>query len=210
MYKDKDWLYQKYIVEKLSSGDIAKICNCSDETIRKWLIKFYIKRRPPCKHMIGKQYGKNNPNYSPLKKRLWKKVNKKDNISECWEWNGYKTRDGHGHIGGEDSTKIRQAHAVTYEIFYKVKIEKDEVVHHMCDNPSCCNPFHLIKMKKGEHSRLHSSGEKCSKAKLIWKDVQEIRKKYNGKRGEIIILAKKYKVHASTVSDIVNNKTWKT
>ena len=34
---DKEWLYQKYIVEKLSTVKIAKIIGCQQETVSKWL-----------------------------------------------------------------------------------------------------------------------------------------------------------------------------
>lgn len=37
MYKNKDWLYQKYIVEKLSSIEISKIINVHKVTILNWL-----------------------------------------------------------------------------------------------------------------------------------------------------------------------------
>lgn len=45
LYKDKDWLYQKYVVEELSTPKIAKIAGCSDSTIRIWLKKFNIETR---------------------------------------------------------------------------------------------------------------------------------------------------------------------
>ena len=41
-YKDKKWLYNKYINEKLSTYQIAPLCNTSSPTIRRWLIKYEI------------------------------------------------------------------------------------------------------------------------------------------------------------------------
>lgn len=46
IYKlDKDWLYQKYHIEKLSTYQIAELAGCSYETIRSQMNNFGIKRR---------------------------------------------------------------------------------------------------------------------------------------------------------------------
>ena len=44
-YKDKNWLYQKYVVEKLSMKDTGKLCGVNDCTILNWLKKSNIPRR---------------------------------------------------------------------------------------------------------------------------------------------------------------------
>lgn len=41
-YKNKDWLYQKYVKEKLSINKIAKIYKVGNATIWRWLKKFNI------------------------------------------------------------------------------------------------------------------------------------------------------------------------
>ena len=211
LYKHREWLYQKYVTEKLSSCKIAKICECSQSTIWNWLTRHNIKIRTHSEAQAGEL----NPAYRPLEKRLWAKVDKKDNISECWPWMGCKHSSGHGKIGGENHGKTRPAHAVMYEIFYKDKVGKGEVVHHFCENPSCCNPFHLIKMTYKEHNSLHhkgvtiNEGEKSYSAKLTWEEVRQIRKEHTGKRGEQIKLAEKYNVSCNTISKIINNKKWK-
>lgn len=45
LYKNKNWLYQKYWVEKLSMSEIGKIYGISDGAIWEWMKKFNIKRR---------------------------------------------------------------------------------------------------------------------------------------------------------------------
>ena len=47
LYQDKNWLKNKYVDEELSPTKIAKFCNCSDETIRRWLKRYelYMKLR---------------------------------------------------------------------------------------------------------------------------------------------------------------------
>lgn len=54
-YDDKDWLSTQYINQEKTIEQIAKICNVSDSTIHRRLVKFDIPRR----NLIGK----NNPNW---------------------------------------------------------------------------------------------------------------------------------------------------
>jgi transcriptional regulator with XRE-family HTH domain len=46
LYRDRDWLYDKYINEQLSALQIAKMMNVSQSTILKWLRRFNIETRP--------------------------------------------------------------------------------------------------------------------------------------------------------------------
>jgi len=45
LYKNKNWLYEQYIIKKLSSPKIARICNTGKTTILTWLKKFNIPTR---------------------------------------------------------------------------------------------------------------------------------------------------------------------
>jgi len=44
-YRDKEWLYQKYWNEEMSQSEIADVCDCSDETIRRWMERHGIEKR---------------------------------------------------------------------------------------------------------------------------------------------------------------------
>lgn len=44
-YRDEDWLRQKYSDERMSMADIGKLCDCSKETIRRWLNRHGIEPR---------------------------------------------------------------------------------------------------------------------------------------------------------------------
>lgn len=44
-YKNKDWLHEKYVKEKMSGTGIAKICQCNSLNVYWWLQKFGIPRR---------------------------------------------------------------------------------------------------------------------------------------------------------------------
>ena len=44
-YCNKKWLEEKYLIEKLSTSQIAKLCNCGQSTIYSWIKKHKIKFR---------------------------------------------------------------------------------------------------------------------------------------------------------------------
>ena len=44
-YRDKEWLFQKYVDEKLSTQQIARMLGCSDGTVWQWLKKHNIPTR---------------------------------------------------------------------------------------------------------------------------------------------------------------------
>lgn len=44
-YKNKAWLEQKYVIEKMGIYQIAELTGCPPRTIHSWLVKFNIPRR---------------------------------------------------------------------------------------------------------------------------------------------------------------------
>lgn len=54
---DRDWLYNKYVVEKMSIPDIAKICGCTDSNISFWMKKHDIKGRTVSEARKEKYWG---------------------------------------------------------------------------------------------------------------------------------------------------------
>lgn len=51
-YQNEDWLREKYWDERLSSGEIAKLCDTTPSTIARWLRKLEIERRDPHEHAL--------------------------------------------------------------------------------------------------------------------------------------------------------------
>jgi len=53
IYQDRNWLYQKYWIEKLKVINIANKCNVNEKTIRRWLRKLNIpiRYRPEFTHL---------------------------------------------------------------------------------------------------------------------------------------------------------------
>ena len=147
-----------------------------------------------------------------LEDRFFQYVSKKDEDS-CWEWLGTKNEDGYGAF--LYNGKMIGSHRVSWLLFNK-EIEKDKIVLHTCNNPSCVNPNHLrlgtqkenVQQMFSENRDNHARGENVKVSKLKKNEPDEIRKKYeNGKN--MVILAKEYNVSCTCISNIISNKTWK-
>ncbi len=73
---------------------------------------------------------------------LLKKIDPYGGLNSCWEFTNAKYRSGHGQIRRQG--KLVRAHRWSYEHHYDVQLKDKDVVRHLCDNPACCNPLHLL------------------------------------------------------------------
>lgn len=73
--------------------------------------------------------------------RFWSKVAASDDIDACWEWRRRRTPNGYGQYSIKHKTV--SAHRVAYEHAFGA-IDPGLCIRHRCDNPPCCNPWHLL------------------------------------------------------------------
>ena len=64
---------------------------------------------------------------------------------KCWPWTGATYKGNGGELRGRFNYlgETQYAHRVVYQVYYGLTIEPGKVIRHKCDNPLCCNPFHL-------------------------------------------------------------------
>lgn len=159
-----------------------------------------------CSHKCASK----NQKVESLENRFWKLIDKKEE-NECWAFLGSKNKDGYGRMS-KGNSKLDSAHRISYEL-HKGIIPEDMVVMHICDNPSCCNPKHLVLGTQNDNIQdMISKGRfvlRNMSFKLTEEQMNGIRNKYTGKRGEKVKLAKEYNVVITTITNILNNKSWK-
>lgn len=145
--------------------------------------------------------------------RFWKKV-RVGSSEDCWPWtrclvNGY----GRTTICGVHMS----AHRVAYQITHPEENIKDKQIRHVCDNPACCNPDHLV---SGTHidnmhdmvKRNRPRGGKGLPPRFYAGEIELIRKlriiekrsKPREYKFSAVMVAKMFKTHARSITRIWN------
>lgn len=152
-----------------------------------------------------------------VKGRFWNKVKISD-PSSCWEWQACKNRKGYGSFSpgrkylSITGTKISHRFAF---LFHYGEINCELQVCHSCDNPGCCNPFHLWQGTAKQNSEDMSlkgrspRGEKQGSTNLTNADVYAIRAMYATGRFQQKEIAEKFCMTQQGIYHIINNLTWK-
>lgn len=153
--------------------------------------------------------------------RFWAKVNKAGampdhapDLGRCWEWTGARDALGYGRltVGGQ----WRTAHRWSFELA-NGPIPDGMFVLHRCDRPACIRPEHLRlgtprentqdMHAKGRAALVGPAGERNSHSKLSAQQVIHIRERFH--LGELIVhLAAEHGLSVSSVSAIVNGRSW--
>ena len=146
-----------------------------------------------------------------LPDRFWLKVLGADE-QQCWPWIGSLV-NGYGSFRYDG--KVKKAHRLVYEM-HNGPIPKGMVVMHKCDNPACVNLAHLRlgtprdnnidRDNKGRHISL--KGEAHGMAKNCVTGIKKIRALQKKHTIERNALAKKLGIAATTISDVMNGRTW--
>ena len=143
---------------------------------------------------------------------FWKKIDVK-NAEDCWNWLGAINKDGYGRPRFKG--QLIYSHRLSLQYSEPNLDLTGKVVMHICDNPKCCNPKHLLvgthadnqsdKFKKNRQAK----GEKNGMSLLTKEKVLEAREKY--KKGDITYkkLAEEYKVCKDTMQKAIRGINWK-
>lgn len=137
-------------------------------------------------------------------------------MTPCIIWKKYCTRAGYGQVGV--GGKVLYAHRVAYAEANGVSVESlDGIeVRHVCDNPPCVNPEHLV---LGTHAQnmgdmkergRSPQGTRNGQAKLTDEEVALIRSLYIPRHRELggSALSRRFGVSQQHISSIVNFQRW--
>lgn len=152
---------------------------------------------------------------------FWVKVDVRS-PDECWPWIAGTNNLGYGKMGitvAPRHTKLILAHRLAFTLVYGT-IPKGEgyqgtVIRHSCDNPLCCNPFHLDSGSQKDNvddtvrRKRHTIGERNGCAKLTEAQVLKIREAYANGGISQRSLAEEYGVIQQAIQHIVARKGWK-
>jgi DNA-binding XRE family transcriptional regulator len=123
----------------------------------------------------------------------------------CWIWTGARTAGGYGALWLHGEPKY--VHRVMAALFLALDETSGELVLHVCDRPSCCNPNHLRLGSHKENMADASAKGRMSK-KLQPADVIEIRRlRAEGHTQQA--LADRYGVSRMTIRQIERRETWR-
>ena len=142
--------------------------------------------------------------FKKVKHKFLSAINKTD---YCWIYTKSKNRNGYGqfYIHG----KNYETHKIAYMLL-KGPIPHGKIVRHICDNPICVNPEHLILGTHYDNSidSVKRNRQGCQKLNEEAVKVIKWMLKYKYYYGLAAKLARLHGVTRHTINDIKHNRSW--
>jgi predicted XRE-type DNA-binding protein len=141
-------------------------------------------------------------------RRFWAKVERTPFSDECWLWKASCFPNGYGQFDHQT------AHRVAWKLANRKEIPSGLVVRHMCHNPKCCNPKHLILGTSAENSNdmkqalRQAKGSMNGRSKLSETQVVEIKQLLRKGISQSKI-AERFGVSQNAISHIKTGKNWR-
>ena len=132
--------------------------------------------------------------------------------AHCWEGNAYQDKDGYGTTRWGWGEKKQRVHRVVYSLSHGELILP--VVRHACDNPPCCNPFHLeagTYQSNSDDAVLRGRmlvGENHQNSRLTDEQVRQLREDYAAGDTTLVELATREGVYPQVVRHAVRGSTY--
>lgn len=146
--------------------------------------------------------------------------------TECWEWAGPLSTGGYGLFVFRSATHpaafpMQQGNPMVTYFAHRVSFALagadpgESVLLHLCNNPKCVNPNHLVagtQAQNNAHRQLSGKsvrGERQGSAKLTDAAVTSIRREYALGAESQRALARRHGVSQATISRVLLRKNWR-
>jgi len=177
LYKNKEWMYDHYVNEKLLPKEIAKICECGKTTIYRWLDNLNIPKRTysEARILLGDNHSSKRPE---VRKKISEVTKGKNNP----RWKGGKTKSNKGYIyiySPDHPFKDKRNYVFEHRLVAESSLRKynpeskalieingekylrnDWAPHHINGIRNDNRWNNLSVMLKKSHDRFHTQGEK--------------------------------------------------
>lgn len=132
-------------------------------------------------------------------------------MDRCWNWTGYRCPKGYGVVSVSKKAQHR-AHRLAFHAYHGR--QPAAMVLHLCDNPSCVNPHHLMDGDHGENMRQMAARRRATreerhhKAKLDRWEVIAMTILNKGSDYTTEELASMFGVSKPTVIAVASGRNW--
>lgn len=148
---------------------------------------------------------------------FWSKVGITQNTTDCWVWLGAKKPKGYGNV------RINKEYLLAHRVAFSIstgQIPDGFIVCHICDNPSCCNPNHLmlgtIKSNAADMVLKNRQAKSFTKARgsmngnsKLSEEIVRVCRELNNQGTSIKFLSNLYEVSEPTIRSAINGRTWR-